>query len=211
MALFRVRVRAQAQTLHSRNFFDPNPIPKQNLKWPLICPCCMQPISSSPQLDLSFSQFYDRFMGTVRKRVTWKVPYCKPCLDHIGTQKKAKEARYIGIAVLAVAAVFALLLVIDFLEGQPRQWAVERVIAFTAFLALVGSAMLLWSRSLGRKAPTMMGATCCNVSEAIVYEGYDRDDVTLHTFVFRSLVYAHAFASANGSHVEPIDEAKPPR
>ncbi|GAB4441562.1 MAG: hypothetical protein Kow00120_10120 [Anaerolineae bacterium] len=208
MAVFRVLVRAQAQPVQPRRIVDP--LPRQSLKWPGICPCCLQAITphESVPLALSRSRIYDQRFGKVEKKMTWKVPYCKPCRDHINTQKKAREARYIGFAAFALAAVFALLMVIDALQGQPRQWAVERVLLFSGFLSVIGAAMLLWSRSLRRKAQAMMKATCCQVSEAVAYQGYDRDDVTMQTFVFHSLVYAHAFATANGSVVEPIADAE---
>ncbi|MCZ7542412.1 MAG: hypothetical protein M5R40_02205 [Anaerolineae bacterium] len=48
------------------------------------------------------------------------------------------------------------------------------MLLWSGFLSLIGAAMLLWRRSPQRKAQAMMKAICCQVSEAVTYQGYDR-------------------------------------
>lgn len=162
-----------------------------DVKWPLTCPCCDQPVDGSHHLLLS--RIKQSWTGvSAAPAEDWKVPYCQACLNHAALkQQRPNLSILIEITAIVVAfiAVFATL-------------PVNAYLAAGLFLAICALGFLANRKVLNQYEQDVvraaMDSDCSTTGPALSYQGWN-EDRTRHAFIFQNRHYAEAFAALNQS------------
>jgi len=143
------------------------------LRWPNQCACCFE----APDSALIVESRGGGFLGMFQDTISWEVPYCSACLEHIEMQASAPGGNLGGAVVGAVV-------------GGP----------LGLLIGLGSAAASLYGASRHQsQLETLLKPTCVSVGPAVAYRGWYGD---VHAFTFLNWEFADAFRQENdGAHV----------
>jgi hypothetical protein len=148
------------------------------IKWPKKCPCC----SGKPDTEIELPLHYatSRYMEKDRS-LTFTIPYCSMCLNHIKEQKPSNHLITIGF-ILTILLLFMKL------------W----VVAIICFILSIIISFFISTRK--GKSLKNYGDNCTSLNEAVLYYGFVSGR---HIFNFESDKYSSEFVKLN-SHDKEI-------
>ena len=183
------------------------------LTWPPACACCCGRPTGTMTVTSS-REVGKRVVHVTSK--SWKVPYCRRCVDHIDASSKLRNysPRRVIHGSVAIALIGGLVtcgcLLIFWLGGGIGRWGTGLSLLLASFtLGLVvytfsscqkrfekRKAEINTERArLERAVESLVSPSCaCKSHVAVSYEGWQ---ATVHTFVFTSKAYAGMFRAAN--------------
>jgi hypothetical protein len=154
----------------------------KTFNFPSVCPCCMASLGKettgydqirADENALGF--FLEALSG--KRVMPIRVPYCRPCCQHIKQYRTPASWGCLGI-LLAIAATFAGVKV--GLWGGIVAFVIPPVVWF----------LVVRPRRL-RKAEGLRSPGCCSTGSSVTFSG-------LSSFAFQNDSYARAFAQVNG-------------
>ena len=168
----------------------------QPVVWPAQCPCCKSKDASSEYLLTHEAERTSTWSGGQTRSshylLTWSVPYCETCSDHVGTLTGLSIA--LGVGSLVIAAV--LLLTLD-LQSLPTA---TRFIAFLLIFSVpIVVGRLVFKVLAKRVAASKTKPECVDSGLAVGVSSLAGQGKI--TFGFDDEEYAALFAALNG--VEP--------
>lgn len=158
--------------------------------FPKRCPCCAGEVDEGATLELNKVKGWGGYTPTAL--VSWQVPYCRACLEHVALKQQrpaASAALEIGMVLVALISVFSLV------QTNIVLGAVLFVIVIAAGIASNAWILRRYERETVHPA---MKANCAAPAPAILYQGWNSDG-TRHQFLLLNETYAQYFAQANHS------------
>jgi hypothetical protein len=155
----------------------------KTFNFPSVCPCCMAILTKETTAhdqiradENALGFFLEALSG--KRVMPIRVPYCRPCHQHIKQYRTPDTWGCFGI-LLVIAAIFVGVKI--GLWGGIAAFAIPPVLWF----------VVIRPRRL-RKAVALRSPGCCGTGLSVTFSG-------LSAFTFQNEAYARAFAQVNGS------------
>jgi serine/threonine-protein kinase len=181
---------------------DPTPLPQARradaydvevegprLHWPDRCACCLDPPDGELRVQHTGS---DVPLFLFQETRGWNVPYCAPCLRHVGASVAAQGSRAGGCAPLGAGLVAAIA------AGSYTGSVVEGgLLGLVVWLAARGFSRFRAGRQR-HALRTLLKPSCVAAGPAAAYNGWFGD---VHSFTFLNRDFAQLFRQHNAAQL----------